>query len=136
MSFKENVDKHITEMLSEGVLPDSGEIVEMEIGPRLHNMNVPGQQGGPKASGDEGGPKSKPADRFPWLGKLRAADFFKGASRGRDFTAPPFSNQNRQIPPAKFGSAATEVKENKDKAREAVVDAVIADLHALADSDE
>lgn len=136
MSFKEKVDEHIEQMLNEGVLPDSGEIVEMEVGPRLHNMQVPGQQAGPQHSGDEGGPKSAPGAVFPWLGKLRAADRFPGACMGRDYTAPPFSNQNRQIPPAMFSGAATEMKENDEIDREAVLNAVLADLSALNDTDE
>lgn len=136
MSFKEKVDEHITQMLNEGVLPDSGEIVEMEVGPRLHDMTVPGQQPGPQHSGDEGGPKSAPAATFPWLGKHRAADLFKGASMNKKFPCPPFSNQNRQHPPAMFSGAATEVKENDDIDREAVLNAVLADLSALNDSDE
>lgn len=136
MSFFEKVDKHITEMLNEGVLPDSGEIVEMEVGPRLHDMQVPGQQAGPQPSGPEGGPVSPPAATFPWLGRRRAAELFRGASLGRDYTAPPFSNQNVAYPPAMFSGAAMDALREDGIDPEKVIDAVLADLDALADSDE
>ncbi len=130
MSFEKKVDEHIDVMLAEGVLPDVEEIIEME---------VPGQQAGPQASGDEGGPKSAPAARFPWLGKTWAAKLFGGASSGRNDTAPAsnFSNQNKQHPPAKFSGASTSgIKEDDKVDPQAVVDAVLADLETIQDSDE
>jgi hypothetical protein len=129
MSFKKKVDEHIDAMLSEGVLPDVEDVIEME---------VPNQKPGPQASGDEGGPKSAPAANFPWLGQTWAAKFFGGASVGRGDVAPAtnFSNQNRQIPPAKFGSAAAGgIGENDEIDPQAVVAAVLADLENL-DNDE
>lgn len=130
MSFGKRVDKHIDAMLAEGVLPDVEEIIEME---------VPGQQAGPQASGDEGGPKSAPAAIFPWLGKNWAAKLFGGASSGRNDTDPAtnFSNQNRQIPPAKFGSASSGgLGEEGEIDPEKVVAAVLADLETIQDDDE
>lgn len=130
MSFDKKVDEHIDAMLAEGVLPDVEEIIEME---------VPGQQAGPQASGDEGGPKSPAAAAFPWLGKTWAAKFFGGASTGRNDTAPAanFSNQNKQHPPAKFGSASTSgIKEDDKVDPQAIVDAVLVDLETIQDDDE
>jgi hypothetical protein len=131
MSFGKKVDEHIDAMLAEGVLPDVEEIIEME---------VPGQQAGPQASGDEGGPKSAPAARFPWLGKTWAAKFFGGASKGGEHPTDPadgFSKQNRAYPPAKFSGASTSgVKEDEKIDPQAVVDAVLADLETIQDADE
>jgi len=136
MSFFEEVDRHIDNMLSEGVLPDSEEIIEMEVGPVMHDGQVPGQQLPPQRSGPEGGPISKPAANFPWMGNNRAAELFRGACMGRDYTAPPFSNQNVAYPPPMFGGASTGGLGEGDIDTEKVVDAVIADLKALQDSDE
>lgn len=130
MSFEKKVDEHIDVMLAEGVLPDVEEIIEME---------VPGQQAGPQASGDAGGPKSAAAARFPWLGKTWAARLFGGASSGRNDTAPAtnFSNQNRAYPPAKFsGAASGGLGEDASVDPQAVVDAVLADLETIQDSEE
>lgn len=118
MSFRDKVDAHIEEVLSEGTLPLGSDILEME---------VPNPKPGPQASGDEGGPKSARAKTFPWDGSHAPASF-AGASRDKKFPCPTFSNQNRQIPPAKFGSAA--------KLREDAVAAVLADLEALNSADE
>ena len=120
MSFREELEEHITTELDKGLLPDGDIVIEME---------VPNPKPGPQASGDEGGPKSGPSRVFPWLGSHAPASF-GSASSGKKFPAPAFSNQNRQIPPAKFGGAA-KLKESK-----AVVDAVLADLEARQESAE
>lgn len=117
MSFFEKVDEHIEYMLSEGVLPDSDEILEMEVW---------GQQAGPQHSGDEGGPKSAPGAVFPWTGKLRAADRFQGACTGTSIPPAMFSTQPANIPPAMFSGAAVE-----SVAEEDVIAAVLADLEDL-----
>jgi hypothetical protein len=112
MDFREEVNDHITRTLSEGVLPDSDTIVEME---------VPNQKPGPQHSGDEGGPKSAPSKVFPWMMTDKPPKF-----RSHPNTIPPakFRDQNRQIPPARFGSAASDMKEE-------AVAAVMADLDSL-----
>ncbi len=117
MSFREDVDRHIDETLAEGTLPMGSDILEIE---------VPNPKPGPQASGYEGGPKSGKAPVFPWMGKHSPPDF-SGASKGKKFPCPPFSNQNRQIPPAKFGGAS--------KLKEDAVAAVLADLEAFADDE-
>jgi len=117
MSFREKVDGHIEETLMEGVLPDVDDVLEME---------VPGQQRGPQKSGDEGGPKSARAREATFTDHT-APPSFGGASRGKKFPCPPFSNANRSIPPAKFGGAA--------KLKEEAVQAVLADLEAMQDAE-
>jgi hypothetical protein len=139
MSFFEKLDEHIDNMLSEGVLPDSEEIIEMEVGPVLHDGTVPNQKAGPQHPGPCGGPVSAPSASFPWLGNTRAAGRFPGASVGQDgfnYTPPMFSNQNRLHPPAMFSGAATGMAEDSGVDSEAVIDAVLADLQALRDSEE
>jgi hypothetical protein len=141
MSFFEDVDKHIDHMLCEGVLPDSEEIIEMEVGPVMHDGTVPNQKPGPQHSGPEGGPVSAPAASFPWLGRTWAAGGFAGASRGAPAdgieTRPAmFSNQNRGYPPAMFSGAATGMAEEGEVDSDAVIDAVLSDLQALQDDDE
>jgi hypothetical protein len=121
MNFFEKVDDHIDVTLSEGVLPDVDVVMEME---------VPNQKPGPQHSGDEGGPKSPPAATFPWLGQETPPKTFPGACKGREYPAPMFSNQNRQYPPAIFGSASKISEEDSE-----VIAAVLADLEAMQ-SDE
>jgi hypothetical protein len=117
MSFRDELNEHIEESLSRGILPDPDVVMEME---------VPDGQLGPQASGDEGGPKSAPAKTFPWMGTDRPP-MFRSAPRA----IPPaaFQNQNRIIPPARFGSASSGMHE------EAVL-AVLADLETLRSEDE
>ena len=117
MSFRRDLNEHIEEALSRGILPDADLVMEME---------VPGQCPGPQHSGDEGGPKSPPAKTFPWGGTDRPPMF-----RSHPNAIPPamFQNQNRAIPPAQFGGASKGMHE------EAVL-AVLADLESLrADSE-
>lgn len=116
MNFFETVDDHINTTLSEGILPDADVIIEME---------VPGQQAGPQASGDEGGPKSPAAATFPWMGQETPPKTFPGACKGKEYPAPLFSQQNKQYPPAKFGGAS-KISEDDE-----VVAAVLADLEAM-----
>lgn len=117
MSFREKVDDHIEVTLSEGILPDVDDVLEME---------VPGQQRGPQASGDTGGPKSARAAEATFSDHT-APPSFGGASRNKKFPCPPFSNANRSIPPAKFGGAA--------KLKEAALQAVLTDLEAMQDDE-
>lgn len=117
MNFFASVDDHIDITLSEGILPDVDVIIEME---------VPGQQAGPQASGDEGGPKSPPSATFPWLGQETPPGTFPGACKGREYPAPMFSNQNKQYPPAIFGGAS-KISEDDE-----VIAAVLADLESMS----
>jgi len=117
MDFRDKVNKHIEETLMEGVLPDVDDILEIE---------VPNQKPGPQRSGDEGGPKSARAAEATFTDHV-APPNFAGASQGKKFPCPPFSNANRSIPPAKFGSAA--------KIREEAIQAVLADLEAIQDEE-
>jgi len=112
MSFIKKVDEHIEYMLSEGVLPDSEEIMEMDAL-------------GPQAGGPEGGPVSPPAATFPWTGNLQAAPPFRGACMGTVIPPAMFRSQPNLIPPAAFQGAATEDE------HEEVIAAVLADLEAL-----
>ncbi len=117
MNFREKVDGHIEETLTEGVLPDVDDVLEMEI---------PGQQRGPQKSGDEGGPKSARATEATYTDHT-VPPSFGGASRGKKFPCLPFSNANRDISPAKFRSAA--------KFKEAAVQAVLADLETMQNAE-
>ena len=112
MSFRDELITHIETALVEGVLPDADHVLEME---------VPGQQAGPQASGDEGGPKSAPTPTFPWPGTTRPPTF---TAPGRTIPPALFSQQNAQHPPAVFGGASKGVKEE-------AIAAVLADLEAL-----
>ena len=113
MSFINQLDEHIEYMLSEGVLPDTEEILEMDVL-------------GPQASGDEGGPKSPPGPVFPWSGNLRAAPPFRGACMGTAIPPVLFRSQPNPVPPAIFSGAAVEGVDEED-----VIAAVLADLEAL-----
>jgi hypothetical protein len=115
MSFRKALDEHIEIVLTEGTLPDVDDILEVE---------VPNQQRGPQRSGPEGGPVSRRAAEATFTDHTAPPDF-RGASRGARFPCPPFSQQNRQIPPAKFGGAA--------KIKEEALAAVLADLAELDD---
>jgi len=125
MSFFEDVDQHIEYMLSEGVLPDSDEILEMEVW---------GQQAGPQSSGPEGGPVSAPGAVFPWGGNLRAAEAFRGASFGTVIPPAMFQSQPAAIPPAMFPGAFGGAVAESGIDPEDVIDAVLADLEAMQDS--
>lgn len=109
MSFRDSLVKHIEEMLTEGLLPDTETVLEME---------VPAQQGGPQAGGDEGGPKSAPSATFPWMGSGRPPMF---NAPGRTIPPALFSQQNAVYPPASFNSASQGMKEE-------IIAAVLADL--------
>lgn len=116
MSFRDELITHIEQALVEGVLPDSDVVLEME---------VPGQQPGPQASGDEGGPKSAPSATFPWMGSDRPPTF---NAPGRAIPPAMFSQQNAQHPPAMFSGASQGMKEE-------AIAAVLADLEALQASE-
>ena len=113
MSFIDQLNEHIEYMLSEGILPDTEEILEMDVL-------------GPQAGGDEGGPKSAPTATFPWAGNLRAAPPFPRACHGTVIPPAMFQSQPNLIPPAMFSGAAVEGVAEDD-----VVAAVLADLEAL-----
>ena len=122
MSFIHRLDEHIEYMLSEGVLPDADEIMEMDA---LGGVEVPGQQLGPQASGPEGGPVSPPGAVFPWKGNLQAAPAFRGASMGTVIPPAMFRHQNAIIPPAAFQGAAVEDQDDD------IFASVLADLEEL-----
>lgn len=92
MSFAKNVDKMISQVLETGGLPDVDTLME----------SVPG----PSYGGNNAGPKGKRNREWVFSDADETPQNFPSASRGRDFTAPKFSQQNSSIPPALFKMAA------------------------------
>ena len=122
MSFKSNVDEHITECLNEGGLPDASVVCEMEVphpcGPPRSSSNP-----GPKGSSKSATYKDAPPPPN-----------FAGASRDKKFPPAKFRDQNKAIPPAKFGSAAKAAK--LEGVSQEAISAVFADLREYAQEDD
>jgi hypothetical protein len=124
MSFRKLIDGYIDECLEEGVLPDASTIIQ--------EVDVAGQQGGPRDGGNPGRFSAGPpgAGSQASFQDHEAPPTFASASQ-RHIPAAMFRNQNSAVPPARFGSAARVEAE-----QEAILGAVFDDLDALDDIEE
>lgn len=123
MSFKRVIDSYLDECLHKGVLGSSSEL--------LQEVDVAGQQMGPRSGGPEGGPVNPktpevvPGGTTP---KVPMPARFKSACHGRSYPPALFAGASkRAVPPARFRSAS------QLEAEDAIED-ILQDMETVRDS--